>query len=55
MEVLKENKEQVNQYLSGKTKVMGFLVGQAMKKSKGKANPEIVNRILHTELENLKK
>ena len=55
MEVLKENKEQVNQYLSGKTKVMGFLVGQAMKKSKGKANPEIVNRILQTELENLRK
>lgn len=55
IETLSENKAQVNQYLSGKTKVMGFLVGQVMKKCKGKANPEMVNRILYNELENLKK
>ena len=54
-ETLKENDAQVNQYLSGKTKVMGFLVGQVMKKSKGKANPEIINKVLYNELENLKK
>lgn len=55
IDVLKENDAQVNQYLSGKTKVMGFLVGQVMKKSKGKANPEIINKVLYNELENLKK
>lgn len=54
-ETLKENDAQVNQYLSGKTKVMAFLVGQVMKKAKGKASPEIVNKILYNELENLKK
>lgn len=55
IDVLKENDAQVNQYLSGKTKVMAYLIGQVMKKAKGKANPEIVNKILHNELENLKK
>jgi Asp-tRNA(Asn)/Glu-tRNA(Gln) amidotransferase B subunit len=55
IEVLHENKAQVEQYLSGKTKVMAYLIGQVMKKAKGKANPEIVNRILYNELENLKK
>jgi len=55
IEVLNENETQVKQYLSGETKVMGFLVGQVMKKSKGKANPELVNRILYNELENLRK
>ena len=55
IEVLNENETQVKQYLSGETKVIGFLVGQTMKKSKGKANPELVNRILYNELENLRK
>jgi aspartyl-tRNA(Asn)/glutamyl-tRNA(Gln) amidotransferase subunit B len=55
IDVLKENDAQVNQYLSGKTKVMAYLIGQVMKKSKGKANPELVNRILYNELKNLRK
>jgi aspartyl-tRNA(Asn)/glutamyl-tRNA(Gln) amidotransferase subunit B len=55
IDVLKENDAQVNQYLSGKTKVMAYLIGQVMKKAKGKANPELVNRILYNELENLRK
>jgi len=55
IDVLKENDAQVNQYLSGKTKVMAYLTGQVMKKSKGKANPEIINKVLYNELENLKK
>jgi aspartyl-tRNA(Asn)/glutamyl-tRNA(Gln) amidotransferase subunit B len=50
-EVLAENQEQVAQYRSGKTKVFGFLVGQIMKKSKGKANPEISNKFLKDVLE----
>lgn len=45
-EVLAENPETIEQYLSGKDRVLGFLVGQVMKKSKGKANPSVVNEII---------
>lgn len=51
-EVLQENPAQVEEYRSGKTKVFGFLVGQVMKKSKGKANPQMVNELLNGKLEN---
>ena len=40
----------VDQYLSGKDKLLGFFVGQSMKKSKGKANPKILNEILQKKL-----
>ena len=36
----------VKEYLGGKNKLLGFFVGQAMKKTKGKANPKILNEIL---------
>ena len=49
-EVLKENQKMVDQYLSGKDKLLGFFVGQSMKKSKGKANPKILNEILKIKL-----
>ncbi len=49
-EVIKENQKMVEQYLSGKDKLLGFFVGQAMKKSKGKANPKILNDILKDKL-----
>jgi aspartyl-tRNA(Asn)/glutamyl-tRNA(Gln) amidotransferase subunit B len=49
-EVIKSNPEQIEQYKSGKTKVFGFLVGQVMQKSKGKANPKQVSDILKKEL-----
>ena len=49
-DVLNENKSMVDQYLSGKDKLLGFFVGQAMKKTKGKANPKILNEILLTKL-----
>ena len=45
-EVLKENPKEVERYKSGEEKVFGFLVGQVMKKAKGKANPQMVNKIL---------
>ena len=48
--VLNENKTMVEQYLSGKDKLFGFFVGQAMKKTKGKANPKILNEILLSKL-----
>ncbi|MFT7583415.1 MAG: aspartyl-tRNA(Asn)/glutamyl-tRNA(Gln) amidotransferase subunit B [Myxococcota bacterium] len=50
-EILDTNAGQVAQFLDGKTKVMGFFVGQVMKATKGKANPAEVNRILKTQLE----
>ena len=49
-EVLKENKIMVDQYLLGKEKLLGFFVGQSMKKSQGKANPKILNEILKIKL-----
>jgi len=49
-EILANNPKQVEQYKSGKEKVFGFFVGQVMKASKGKANPEQVNAILKDKL-----
>jgi aspartyl-tRNA(Asn)/glutamyl-tRNA(Gln) amidotransferase subunit B len=49
-EVLAANPEQVEQYRAGKDKVLGFLVGQVMKKSQGKANPQQVNTLLRDKL-----
>ena len=48
--VLNENKAMVDQYLSGKDKLLGFFVGQAMKKTQGKANPKMLNEILLAKL-----
>ena len=45
-EVLQANLSQVDEYKRGKEKVLGFLVGQVMKASKGKANPGTVNKLL---------
>ncbi|MGH8598735.1 MAG: Asp-tRNA(Asn)/Glu-tRNA(Gln) amidotransferase subunit GatB, partial [Gammaproteobacteria bacterium] len=49
-EVLAENPEQVAQYRAGKDKVLGYLVGQVMKKSNGKANPQMVNEFVTSRL-----
>ena len=49
-EVLAANPKQVEQYKSGKTAVMGFLVGQIMKASRGQANPGAVNEMLKAKL-----
>lgn len=45
--VIDESPAQVEQFKAGKTKVIGFFVGQVMKLSKGKANPAMVNEILN--------
>ncbi|MDD3520496.1 MAG: Asp-tRNA(Asn)/Glu-tRNA(Gln) amidotransferase subunit GatB [Actinomycetota bacterium] len=45
-EVINNNPDAVNQYKSGKVKAIGFLVGQVMQKTKGKANPTLVNEII---------
>ncbi|MGH9638649.1 MAG: Asp-tRNA(Asn)/Glu-tRNA(Gln) amidotransferase subunit GatB [Bryobacteraceae bacterium] len=49
-EALAANPKQVEQYKSGKTAVLGFLVGQVMKASRGQANPAAVNRLLSRKL-----
>jgi aspartyl-tRNA(Asn)/glutamyl-tRNA(Gln) amidotransferase subunit B len=49
-EVIAANPAQVEQYRSGKTQVLGFLVGQVMKASRGKANPQQVNDALRRRL-----
>ena len=48
--VLKENPGEVEKYRSGKERVFGFFVGEVMKKTKGKANPSLVNQILKEKL-----
>ncbi len=45
-EVIQANPGQVEEFKGGKEKVLGFLVGQVMKASKGKANPAMVNKLL---------
>jgi aspartyl-tRNA(Asn)/glutamyl-tRNA(Gln) amidotransferase subunit B len=52
-EVIGRNSEAVTQYRAGKNQTFGFLVGQVMKESKGKANPKIANDLLKRELDNL--
>ncbi|MDP3964981.1 MAG: Asp-tRNA(Asn)/Glu-tRNA(Gln) amidotransferase subunit GatB, partial [bacterium] len=44
--VINENPKQVEQYKGGKIEVMKFLIGQVMKETRGKANPQIVNQVL---------
>ena len=48
--VLAANPAQVEQFRAGKQQVLGFLVGQVMKASRGKANPQQVNEILKKKL-----
>lgn len=48
--VIAENPDQVGQFLDGKDKVLGFFVGQVMKRSQGKANPGQVNAVLREKL-----
>ncbi|MDD3486547.1 MAG: Asp-tRNA(Asn)/Glu-tRNA(Gln) amidotransferase subunit GatB [Atopobiaceae bacterium] len=50
-EVLARCTEQVQQYADGNKKVVGFLVGQCMKASKGSGNPKLFNQLLTSKLE----
>jgi len=52
--VLQSNSTEVEKYLSGKESVIGFLVGQIMRESKGKANPQMVNSALKQKLDSMK-
>ena len=48
--VLANNPAQVEAYKNGKTNLMGFFVGQIMKETKGRANPQIINKLLQDAL-----
>ena len=48
--VVNDNPDKVKEYKSGKEKLFGFFVGQAMKASSGKANPKLINDILKNKL-----
>ena len=50
MTVISDNPDQVEAYLGGKDKLFGFFVGQVMKLTEGKANPQTVNKILKEQL-----
>ena len=49
-EVLSKNQVEVEAYRNGKTKLLGFFVGQVMKETQGKANPALVNKLLKENL-----
>jgi aspartyl-tRNA(Asn)/glutamyl-tRNA(Gln) amidotransferase subunit B len=51
LEVLARSAQEVEAYKGGKTKLMGYFVGQVMQATKGKANPKIVNQLLKAKLE----
>ena len=51
LEVIEKNPAQVQQYKDGKEQVIGFLVGQCMQLSKGKANPAQVNELLKEKMQ----
>ncbi|UCG94896.1 MAG: Asp-tRNA(Asn)/Glu-tRNA(Gln) amidotransferase GatCAB subunit B, partial [Candidatus Aerophobus sp.] len=44
--VVKENQGAVDDFKKGKKEALSFLVGQVMKKTKGKASPQVVNKLL---------
>lgn len=48
--VVAKNPQQIEQYRSGKDKLMGYFVGQVMKETQGRADPKIINRLLLKEL-----
>ncbi len=52
-EVLAASQKQLEQYKSGKTQLFGFFVGQTMKATRGKANPQIVNELIKKKLSSL--
>ncbi len=54
-DILSRHNDEVQQYLSGKDKVLGFFVGQIMRQTKGKANPKLVNDLLMSKFESMKK
>ena len=53
-EIIANNPDEVQRYKDGKKQLMGFFVGQAMKASKGKANPKLVTEMVTKKLQSEK-
>ena len=53
LEILENNPQSVADFKGGKEKALGFLVGQAMKQTKGKANPQMLNKMFKEEIEKM--
>ena len=49
--LIQEHAAQVEEYRGGKTKVLGFFVGQLMKQTQGKANPGVANKLIKSRLD----
>ena len=49
--VIEANPQSVIDYKNGKDRALGFMVGQVMKKTRGKANPQLVNQLIHEVIE----
>ena len=52
--IIIENDKDVQDYINGNSKVLGYLMGQVMRATKGKANPQTVNALLRSKLETCK-
>jgi len=50
-EIIAANPNQIEQYRSGKDKLFGYFVGQVMKATQGKANPQLINELLKKKLD----
>ena len=50
LKILENNPQSIADYKAGKDRALGFLVGQAMKETKGKANPQMLNKMFLEEL-----
>ena len=50
MKILENNPQSIADYKAGKDRALGFLVGQAMKETRGKANPQMLNKMFLDEL-----
>ena len=48
--VLADHPSEIDEYRAGKEKLLGFFIGQVMKRTRGKANPKMVNEILKERL-----
>ena len=49
-DILDQNQQSIEDFKAGKDRAKGFLVGQVMKETRGKANPQVVNQLLDQEL-----
>ena len=53
LKILSQNAQSVTDYKAGKDRALGFLVGQAMKETKGRANPQILNKLFIEEMNHM--